>query len=114
MEFAAGRSIGNTGADGEQIKDRPVLVPDLLATIIKGLGIDPAKQNTVEQRPADPAGRSQGQADQGSARMTGTAAFLVLALAAAQSHSMRHRRIDDGARQLIFLAENRPVFVACG
>ena len=43
-----GQTIGNTGADGEQIKDRPVLVPDLLATVIKGLGIDPAKQNTVD------------------------------------------------------------------
>ena len=43
-----GQTIGDTGADGEQIKDRPVLVPDLLATVIKGLGIDPSKQNTVE------------------------------------------------------------------
>jgi uncharacterized protein (DUF1501 family) len=43
-----GQVIGNTGADGEQIKDRPVLVPDLLATVVKGLGIDPAKQNTVD------------------------------------------------------------------
>ena len=42
-----GQTIGDTGADGEQIKDRPVMVPDLLATVIKGLGIDPAKQNTV-------------------------------------------------------------------
>ncbi len=40
-----GQFIGDTGVDGEQIKDRPVMVPDLLATIIKGLGIDPAKQN---------------------------------------------------------------------
>ena len=40
-----GQAIGNTGVDGEEIKDRPVLVPDLLATIIKGLGIDPSKQN---------------------------------------------------------------------
>ncbi len=43
-----GQAIGDTGADGEQVKDRPVLVPDLLATVIKGLGIDPAKQNTVD------------------------------------------------------------------
>ncbi len=43
-----GQMIGDTGADGEQIKDRPVSVPDLLATVIKGLGIDPAKQNTVD------------------------------------------------------------------
>src|SRR5262249_26521653 len=43
-----GRTIGNTGVDGEEIKDRPVLVPDLLATVIKALGIDPTKQNVVE------------------------------------------------------------------
>jgi uncharacterized protein (DUF1501 family) len=40
-----GQAIGNTGPDGEQIKDRPVLVPDLFATIIKSLGLDPTKQN---------------------------------------------------------------------
>jgi hypothetical protein len=43
-----GQVIGNSGADGEQIKDRPVMVPDLLATVIKGLGIDPTKQNLVD------------------------------------------------------------------
>jgi uncharacterized protein (DUF1501 family) len=43
-----GQFIGDTGADGEQVKDRPVMVPDLLATVIKGLGIDPAKLNTVD------------------------------------------------------------------
>jgi hypothetical protein len=43
-----GQTIGDTGPDGEQVKDRPVQVPDLLATVIKGLGIDPAKQNVVE------------------------------------------------------------------
>jgi uncharacterized protein (DUF1501 family) len=43
-----GQTIGDSGVDGEQIKDRPVTVPDLLATVIKGLGIDPGKQNTVE------------------------------------------------------------------
>ena len=43
-----GQAIGNTGADGETVKERPVSVPDLLATVVKGLGIDPTKQNTVE------------------------------------------------------------------
>ena len=43
-----GQMIGNTGVDGEEVKDRPVQVPDLLATVVKGLGIDPAKQNYVE------------------------------------------------------------------
>jgi uncharacterized protein (DUF1501 family) len=43
-----GQVIGDTGIDGEEVKDRPVLVPDLLATVVKGLGIDPSKQNVVD------------------------------------------------------------------
>jgi uncharacterized protein (DUF1501 family) len=43
-----GQVIGDTGVDGEEVKDRPVLVPDLLATVVKGLGIDPSKQNVVD------------------------------------------------------------------
>ncbi len=43
-----GQAIGNTGADGEEVKDHPVQVPDLLATVVKSLGIDPAKQNVVD------------------------------------------------------------------
>ena len=42
-----GQVIGDTGPDGEKIVDRPVLVPDLLATVMKCLGIDPTKQNEV-------------------------------------------------------------------
>ena len=43
-----GQAIGDTGADGENIKDQPVTVPDLLATVVKTLGIDPSKQNVVD------------------------------------------------------------------
>jgi hypothetical protein len=43
-----GQVVGNTGADGEQVKDRPVGVPDLLATVLRVLGIDPTKQNVGE------------------------------------------------------------------
>jgi hypothetical protein len=43
-----GQVIGDTGPDGMEAKDRPVSVPDLLATVVKGLGIDPAKQNLAE------------------------------------------------------------------
>jgi hypothetical protein len=43
-----GRTIGDTGKDGEEVKERPVMVPDLLATVVTALGIDPSKQNTVE------------------------------------------------------------------
>jgi hypothetical protein len=40
-----GQAIGDTGVDGMTVKDRPVTVPDFLATVCKGLGIDPLKQN---------------------------------------------------------------------
>jgi hypothetical protein len=40
-----GQVIGDTGADGASIKDRPVTVPELLATICQALGIDHQKQN---------------------------------------------------------------------
>jgi len=40
-----GRVIGSTGTDGMQAKDRPVSVPDLLATVCKALGVDPMVQN---------------------------------------------------------------------
>ena len=40
-----GSVIGKTSADGAVVKDRPVKVPDLLATVCKALGIDSTKQN---------------------------------------------------------------------
>ena len=40
-----GQPVGKTSADGMTIEDRPVTVPDFMATICKALGIDPEKQN---------------------------------------------------------------------
>jgi hypothetical protein len=40
-----GQVIGNTGPDGAAIKDRPVTVPEFLATICAALGINYHKQN---------------------------------------------------------------------
>jgi len=40
-----GKVIGSTGPAGMEAKDRPVSVPDLLATVCKGLGVDPMAQN---------------------------------------------------------------------
>jgi uncharacterized protein (DUF1501 family) len=40
-----GQVIGRTSADGTTIEDRPVSIPDFLATVCKGLGIDPMDQN---------------------------------------------------------------------
>ncbi len=40
-----GQTIGKTSADGMEVKERPVNVPDLLATVCKAVGVDPTKQN---------------------------------------------------------------------
>jgi uncharacterized protein (DUF1501 family) len=40
-----GAVVGRTSADGLTVEDRPVSTPDLLATILLAMGLDPAKQN---------------------------------------------------------------------
>jgi uncharacterized protein (DUF1501 family) len=40
-----GQTYGRTSADGTKVEDRPVGVPDLLATVCTALGIDHEKQN---------------------------------------------------------------------
>ncbi len=40
-----GQVVGRTSPDGMSVADRPVTVPDLLATVCTALGIDPMKQN---------------------------------------------------------------------
>jgi hypothetical protein len=40
-----GQVIGRTSEDGMKVEDRPVTVPDLLATVLTALGVDPLKQN---------------------------------------------------------------------
>ncbi|MGE3314808.1 MAG: DUF1501 domain-containing protein, partial [Planctomycetaceae bacterium] len=40
-----GQVVGRTSADGLTVEDRPVAVPDLLATVCLSLGLDPSKQN---------------------------------------------------------------------
>jgi hypothetical protein len=56
-----GQVVGATDAGGETIKDRPVAVPDFLATVCKAIGIDPTTQNMSNlDRPiriADPAAK---------------------------------------------------------
>ena len=40
-----GQVVGDTGANGMSIRERPVKVPDFLATICRALGVDPTQQN---------------------------------------------------------------------
>jgi uncharacterized protein (DUF1501 family) len=40
-----GQVIGKTSPDGMEVKERPVNVPDFLATVCKAVGVDPTKQN---------------------------------------------------------------------
>ncbi|HEY2761182.1 MAG TPA: DUF1501 domain-containing protein [Pirellulales bacterium] len=43
-----GQVIGKTSDDGMSVQDRPVTIPDFLATICHALGIDPTMQNTSD------------------------------------------------------------------
>jgi hypothetical protein len=40
-----GQVVGKTGKNGGDVEDRPVLLPDFLATVCLALGVDPMKQN---------------------------------------------------------------------
>jgi uncharacterized protein (DUF1501 family) len=40
-----GQAVGRTAMDGLGVEDRPVSVPDLMATVCLALGLDPRKQN---------------------------------------------------------------------
>jgi uncharacterized protein (DUF1501 family) len=56
-----GQVVGRTSEDGSAVEDRPVSVPDLMATVCLALGLDPRKQNPSNvNRPirlADPAAK---------------------------------------------------------
>ena len=54
-----GQAIGLTDEKGEQVKDRPVTIPDYFATLLTALGVDPAKQYHT------PGGRPIKLADKG-------------------------------------------------
>jgi uncharacterized protein (DUF1501 family) len=43
--IAGGQVIGSTTDDGTEVEDRPVAVPDLLATACLAMGLDPMAQN---------------------------------------------------------------------
>jgi hypothetical protein len=57
-----GQVIGKTSKDGMTVEDRPVAVPDLMATICLALGLNPMKQNQSNvNRPirlADPTAKA--------------------------------------------------------
>ena len=64
-----GQVIGKTSADGMEVEERPVAVPDFLATVCLALGIDPLKQNNSNVgRPIRIADKTR-QADPGGAGM---------------------------------------------
>jgi hypothetical protein len=45
--LATGQAVGASDEEGAQVKDRPVTIPDLFATLFTSLGIDPARQYTT-------------------------------------------------------------------
>jgi uncharacterized protein (DUF1501 family) len=40
-----GQVVGRTSKDGTAVEDRPVPVPDFMATVCQALGVDPTTQN---------------------------------------------------------------------
>jgi len=58
---SGGQAIGRTSPDGMSVADRPVSVPDFIATVCLALGIDPRTQNVSNVgrpiRIADPAAK---------------------------------------------------------
>ncbi|MBN9118116.1 MAG: DUF1501 domain-containing protein [Planctomycetes bacterium] len=56
-----GQAVGKTSADGTQVESDPTRTADLVATVMKAIGLDPMKQNMSNvSRPirlADPAGK---------------------------------------------------------
>jgi hypothetical protein len=56
-----GRVIGATDKDGVEVKERPVTVPDLFATVYSAIGVDPKKKNV------SPLGRPIALSDNGVA-----------------------------------------------
>jgi uncharacterized protein (DUF1501 family) len=54
-----GQVIGQTDEHGENVKDRPVTIPDFFATLLTALGVDPARQYRT------PGGRPIKLADKG-------------------------------------------------
>jgi uncharacterized protein (DUF1501 family) len=47
---AGGAIVGKTSPDGKEVLDRPVTVPELLATITRAVGVDPHKENISDER----------------------------------------------------------------
>lgn len=43
--IVGGQAYGSTSADGTAVDDKPVSVPDIVATVCQAVGIDPGKQN---------------------------------------------------------------------
>jgi uncharacterized protein (DUF1501 family) len=56
-----GQVVGATAPDGSEVRDRPVTVPDLFATLCVALGLDPEKENV------SPQGRPIAYSDKGKA-----------------------------------------------
>jgi Protein of unknown function (DUF1501) len=58
-----GQAYGSTDATGEAVKDKPVTIGDVFATVYKGLGIDPTPEQNASIR--DNLGRPFAIADKG-------------------------------------------------
>ena len=117
-----GQAIGKTAADGMSVVERPVVVGDFLATICRGLGIDPTQQNVSNVGRPDSHHRSEGFSHQRSARMSVGRRFLCVAVVAACAliwENVSARAIAQQAKgaqngdvqDLLYLAPKRPIVI---
>ena len=73
-----GQAVGKTGKDGLAVEDRPVTVPDLLATVCQALGTRPEEAEHVQRRPAHSPRRPGGRAGQGDPVMRPACTCVLL------------------------------------
>ncbi len=63
----SGQVIGKTSADGTALESEPTRTPDLIATVVKAIGLDPLKQNMSRRGPTHPHRRPDRETDRGAA-----------------------------------------------
>ena len=103
-----------------KVEERPVSVPDFLATVCLALGIDPLKQNQSNVGRPDPHRRQGRQADPGVVVvrwlfLAGLVAGLGCALGAVSEvrPTCPRKSAAKDVQEFVFLGGRRPVLSAC-
>ena len=115
-----GQVIGKTSADGMAVEERPVAVPDFLATVCMALGIDPRSRTSRTSagpiRIVDPNGRTRqgGRSHEPSAFLTPgrSPAWLPAGPSPARRRAPQARdRTDLDDQDVVYFGDARPVLL---